>query len=554
MASHVTTAGTAITHPPIAADWKPWSDTWTKLVGRVSPRRDLTVIVTPGAGQGSPACMTVPDATIEVNADHVTVDPTAVDPTDLTMRPLYATGWGLLIHEAAHADHTHWPEAAAGNRDPRVVDAAMLLEEARCEHRHLARRPRDRQWLTAATTELLLDIPPLLSRADAATAAALLLARVDAGILTADAAADARRAIRAILGGKLLTKLQKIWRRALRTRDDDHHAMIEWGDQWIRALGHVAHQLTPGAADSLREAIEAIVAVIAAQLHADAVDARNELARRQRAGHNATEQAIRAAAKRAAEQLFGRPPATLVTRPPAEAERAAGTKLTRALRDAALREPTVTVGTAPIPPGRLRVRAAMSNQIQARMGQTPTSEPWRRKTRQPNPRPPLRIGIAVDVSGSMARFLDPAAVTTWLLANATSRLPGSATATVIFGDQTRAITRPGQSLAGVPILPQDGATEGLLTAIDALDHQLGLSAAGHSARMLVIVSDGGLGLHELALCQGRLDRLAREGCGLLWIGPQNSRPLHGGRIVLADNTTSIADLITSAAVDALRDR
>ncbi|MCP2323629.1 hypothetical protein HDA40_002136 [Hamadaea flava] len=553
MASHVTPAGAAITHPPIAADWKPWSDTWTQLVQRLSPRRDLTVIVTPGAGQGSPACMTVPDATIEVNADHVTVDPTVADPTDLTMRPLYATGWGLLVHEAAHADHTRWPEAVDDTCDRRVLDAAMLLEEARSEHRHLARRPRDRQWLTAATTELLLDIPPLFSRADAATAAALLLARVDAGILTVDVAADARQAIRAILGGKLLTKLEKIWRRALRTRDDDHSAMIEWADQWVRALGHVAHQLAPEAAGRLRQAIEAVVAVIAAQVHSDAIDALNELARRQRAAQNATEQAIRAAAKRAAEQLFRRP-ATVATRPPADAERAACGKLTRALRDAALREPTVTIGAAPVPPGRLRVRAAMSNQIQTRMGQTPTSEPWRRKTRQPNPRPPLRAGIAVDVSGSMAGFLDPAAVTTWLLANATSRLPGSATATVIFGDQTRAITRPGQPLAGVPILPQDGATEGLLTAIDALDDQLGLSAAGHSARLLVIVSDGWLDSQELALCQGRLDRLARAGCGLLWIGPENSLPLRGGRIVLADDTATIADLITSAAVDALRER
>jgi len=553
LAAYITPAGKTIAHPPIATTWKPWSDTWTGLVPRLTGRRDLTVIVTPGAGQGSPACLSVPDATIEVDADHLKIDPTQVDPADLTMRPLYATGWGLLVHEAAHATHTLWPEHLDDGCDPRVFDAALLLEEARCEGRQLRRRPRDRQWLTAATTELLLDIPPQISRAQAAAAAALLLARVDAGVLTAAAAADARAAIREVLGGKLLTKLEKIWRRALRTHDDDHRAMLEWGHQWVRALGRDPHKPAPGAAERIREAIEAIVATILAGLAADAIDALNALARRQRAGEKATEQAIRKAAQAAADTVFARP-AAVATRTPTDTERAACGKLTRALRDAALREPTVTAVTSPVPPGRLRVRAAMSNQVQRSLGQLPTGEPWRHKTRKTNPRPPLRLGIAVDVSASMSGFLDPAAVTTWLLANATSRLPGSAAATVIFGDRTRAITRPGQPLPGVPMLPLDGTTVGLMTAIDALDHGLGLSAAGHSARLLVVISDGDLLNTELHLCQGRLDRLVRAGCGLLWIGPESSHPLRGGRTILADDTATITDLITAAAVDALRRR
>jgi hypothetical protein len=553
LVTHIAPAGTTITHPPIAADWKPWSDSWTQLVQRLTPRRDLTVIVTPGAGQGAPACMTVPDTTIEVDADHLKIDPTRVDPGDLTLRPLYAAGWGLLVHEAAHATHTRWVEHVDSTCDPRVFDAATLLEEARCEARQLARRPRDRQWLTAATTELLLDIPPQVSRAQAAAAAALVLARVDAGVLTFAQAGQARAAIREVLGGKLLTKLHKIWRRALRTRDDDHRAMLEWGHQWVRALGRDPRRPAPGATERIREAIEALVATVIAALHADAIGALNELARRQRAGENATEQAIRKAAQAAAEKVFART-ATMQTRTPTDAERAACGKLTRALRDAAVREPTVTATTSPVPPGRLRVRAALSNHIQRTMGQQPTGEPWRHKARKTNPRPPLRVGIAVDVSVSMAGFLDPAAVTTWLLSNATGRLPGSATATVIFGNRARAVTRPGQPLHGVPILPLDATTVGLITAIDALDHGLGLSAGGHSARLLVVISDGGLIDAELRLCQGRLDRLARTGCALLWVGPENSLPLRGGRIVLADDTTTIADLISGAAIDALRHR
>lgn len=554
MATHLNASGTTLTHPPIAAAWKPWSDAWTQLVQRPSPRRDLTVIVTPGAGQGSPACLTVADATIEVDATHLRIDPADIDPTDLTLRPLYATGWGLLVHEAAHATHTTWTQHVEDTCDPGHFDAAMLLEEPRCERQQIRRRPRDQKWLNAATTELLLiDLPPQISRAQAATAAAILLARADAGILTTDDTLDARRAIRTVLGGKLLAKLEKIWRHALRTRDDDHQAMIEWGRQWVRALGRDPHQPIAGAADTVRQAIEVIVAGILAGLAAETIEILNELARRRRAGETDTEQAIRKAAKLAADKVFG-DLTSVPTRSPTDAERAASGKLTRALRGASLREPTVTAVTSPVPPGRLGVRAAMSEQVQRTMGQIPASEPWRHKRRKTNPRPPLHVGIAVDVSGSMSGFLPPAATATWLLANATSRLPGSAAATVLFGDRVRAITRPRQALAGVPILPMDGFTVGLVIAIDALDHTLGLSAGGYAARLLVVISDGDLLHDELRLAQGRLDRLAKTGCGLLWIGPEDSLPLRGGRAILADDTETVAGLITSAAVDALRQR
>ncbi|MGC4851833.1 VWA domain-containing protein [Micromonospora sp. DT4] len=556
MSSHVTAPTQALTHPPIAPAWRPWSAAWTDLVKRLTPRHDLSVIVTPGAGHGAPAMFTVPDATIEVDATHIKIDPAVVDPADLTLRPLYATGWGLLVHEAAHATHTRWPNKVDEQaHDPQVLEAAMLLEEARCEHRQLQRRPRDQHWLHAAVTELILPGSTVqVSRTQAAMTAALVLGRVDGGVLTAEEAAEVRAAVRKALGGKLLRKLETIWRRALRTGDDDHPAMLEWGRRWVRALGRDPHLPLPGlSGDEIRHAIEGMLVAVLGQLAMDAIDALNELARRQRTGEKATEDAIRRAAKAAADAVFQRV-AKLPTRPASDAERAASGRLTRALRAASLREPTVTPYTSAVPPGRLSVRAAMSSDVQRAMGQNPTAEPWRHKRRKANPRPPLRVGITIDVSGSMTHFLDPAASTTWIVAHATSRLPGSASAAITFGTRVRAISRPGQPTPAVPILPQEGATSGFVTAVDALDHALGLSQTGHSARLLVVISDGYLDWPDLLPGQGRIDRLLRTGCGLLWIAPEQCVPLRGGQTVIADDAATIGDLITSAAVEALRAR
>jgi hypothetical protein len=55
-------------------------------------------------------------------------------------RERYPALWGVLVHEAAHTDHTRW-KMPAGSAE---VSAALLLEESRIEAAHLTRRPGDR--------------------------------------------------------------------------------------------------------------------------------------------------------------------------------------------------------------------------------------------------------------------------------------------------------------------------------------------------------------------------------------------------------------------------
>ena len=84
--------------------------------------------------------------------------------------------------------------------------------------------------------------------------------------------------------------------------------------------------------------------------------------------------------------------------------------------------------------------------------------------------PPLRLGVACDVSGSMTAYVGPVASAAWILAHATahSRIPAT-TATVTFGAHVHAITHPGRLPAQVSEFNALDDDERVDTAIDALD-------------------------------------------------------------------------------------
>jgi hypothetical protein len=91
--------------PRPAAAWLAFSAQMTAQVAPVADRADLTVTVAPGAGRGAPACFVPASAEIEVNGDHLPVDPATADPAD---RERYPALWGATVHECAHAAHSRW--------------------------------------------------------------------------------------------------------------------------------------------------------------------------------------------------------------------------------------------------------------------------------------------------------------------------------------------------------------------------------------------------------------------------------------------------------------
>ncbi len=191
--------------------WLKLSAALTECVADIAQRQDLLVQCAPGAGRGAPGCFVPALASVELDGTHLGADPGTCDPARPSDRERYPALWGVLVHEAAHADHTHW-EVPAGSSDA-AASAAVLLEESRIEARHLRRRPGDRHWVRAAIRTLVLAdfADAAMTKWDAAHAAGLLLARVDSGVLDADETTEVATLVEKVLGRTRLTKLRRIW-------------------------------------------------------------------------------------------------------------------------------------------------------------------------------------------------------------------------------------------------------------------------------------------------------------------------------------------------------
>lgn len=577
-AAHVAAAtSTATAVFPAAPGWLTLSAAFGDEVPAIADRDDLVVTVAPGAGHGAPACFFPDLATIEVDGTYLDpgIDPATVEPHRIGDRKRYRTLWGLLTHEAGHAHFSRW--RAPDDAPPGAAAAADLLEETRMEGRHVQYRPGDRYWLRASTTNLILadtkandpTAAPQMTTQDAARSAALLLARVNAGILTRHEVAAVERVVLGILGTDTLTTLRRIWRAAHRTADDDATRMIELGRRWCEAIGADPNQ-PPDTADPnatgngtpspLAGAITSAAAAIARAVAAtpaptDPVTQTLEA--------RASDEKARQHAQNAATAVFGgigtgRDPAARHikgTRAPSATEQSAARGLARALSTAGHRERTATKTRSTVPPGRLRMRGAMTADAQRAAGAIPTAEPFTRTTRSVVPTPPLRLGIICDVTDSMKAFTGPVASAAWILAHAARHtVVPATTATVVFGaGLVTPITRPGVTPATVTQFRTRFGGHVIDTAIGALDGALDLSRPT-AARLLVIISDGDFEPETRKPGQKMLDRLRASGCAVLWLAPDTpgTNPMDGATVHTLTDPATTARAIGQAATAALR--
>jgi len=307
---------------------------------------------------------------------------------------------------------------------------------------------------------------------------------------------------------------------------------------------------------------QVLVAVAAHDAEQAAAEANAAAAAAGRAAAQASEAASRRHAHNAAASVFTPhthsgvgghgTPATWTTRPPTPAERAAARRLARQLRAASHRDRATTQAASQAPPGRLQVRAALAADAQRAAGLRPTAEPWLRTVHRHVPSPPLKVGIAVDVSGSMQPFAKPLASTAWIMARAAGWSDATA-ATVCFGERVTAATRPGQVPAQVREFRAEDSTEVFCQAVDALDGALGLSRVGDGARLLVVVSDGYYTPGQRSGGQARVRRLLAAGCGVLWLAlRKDPKSMDGAQVVLLDDPSAAGAVIGAAAKRALR--
>ncbi|MYS36700.1 hypothetical protein K388_02709 [Streptomyces sp. KhCrAH-43] len=543
----------------------------------LSGRQDLLVTCRPGTRSGAPAAYFPDLGEVEFDARlFAPLKPREIHPRIAGDEERYPAAWGVFVHEAAHAGHSLWTPPAEA--DHRVAEAARLLEESRVEGAHLITRPTDRTYLrTSARTLVMPDIanPTLQGIEHAAGVAALILGRRDVGILDAGETRAVADLCEKVLGADLLATLTGIWTAAHQCADHDATTMLAHGQAWCDALDAAtpAQPVPAGLADLLSGAVGAVMdstaatdaADLAAQAAADnAVAAQSKTQaqdRAQRAG-----QRRRAAAT--AKSVFntrgttvtpdGRPapsgnPVT-GTRRPTAAEKSAAARLSRALRAAAYRERTEERTTSPTPPGRLNMGRALARDAQRAAGSVPTAEPFTHVRRRNSPTPPLRAGIAVDVSGSMSAACAPVASAAWIVARAAALTdPDSLTATIAYDTHLTALTRPThRAPERVTTFGANGTSHNLANALDALDHGLELSRPG-AGRLLVIVTDAKYTPDETAQAVTRVKHLTTAGCAVLQVTlTKKSRHLPGTTLLHLPKPSSAPAAIATAATDAIR--
>jgi hypothetical protein len=532
----------------------------TRQAAVITGRPELIVAAVTATEPGAPGVFYPDRSAIEVEAALFEKPPKgrrAPAPADPTTRPV---GFGVFVHETAHATHTRWrcPDGTGAAQ----TTAALLLEEVRIEGQQLRRRAGDRHWLRHSAKALILSdtatSAAAASRWQAAQALALVYGRADAGVLKLSEARPLISVATRQLGTQMVTALREIWRRVLGIDDDDAAGMLQAAADWCTLLGTDPDGPDPAEMQGPATVAQIRAAAVVAQAVGVSMSALSRTLARE-PGPDVTPPAAPnvPALSEAANGVLVRDSKTgpiAGHRVPTALESRQAAILADRLSHAGLRgRASVTVASA-LPPGRLDMRAVLARDAQKAAGGIPTAAMWQRSVRKTIPSPPLRVGIAADVSGSMGAFAKPTASTAWILAQATHRAGIEASsATAAFGGSTvTPITRPGRAPAHITEFKADAVGHPLAAAIDHLDRSLGLARPG-VARLLVIVSDGHYRGNERAHAQARIDHLRGTGCAVLWIAmpDQNPQPLLGAELAEVRDPAVIGTVIAQAAVKAL---
>ncbi|MFF9786291.1 VWA domain-containing protein [Streptomyces nigrescens] len=514
-----------------------------------------------------------------------------VDPLTASGRLRHPVLLGMACHEGGHARSTHWG-AWAASAGRATVRAAELLEEPRIEARHLQERPDDLVFLRACAQNIVLPSPHGPDHADrwrAAATAALILGRVDAGVLSKREAEPVRAEAAKVLGSKDLAVLRTLWRRALKLTDGDQAGLLRVARRWVEVVGADEHDDLPGAGcaagdpgpaapggdggatggqeDALGAAVAAVVrpVSVAAQIQTGALVDPEETRRNEEAAERAqqrkrAEESAQRTAQDAARRVFAPSPSSVRARPlspvcgrrvPTAEERVAARRLGAALLAAQFREPARIRVASAVPPGRLSGRDAMLAVAQRSRNMPVTARPFRAKVRQRTEEPPISVGVAVDVSGSMGQYTSILASASWIFAHGTHEVAGTA-ATVAFGSAVTPIVSPGQRPAQVTEFTANDGTHRFSEAVNALDGALHLSRPV-GARVLAVVSDGHWEPVELRGGERLVQRLARAGVRVLWfcLDPR-SKVLPGAYRVPVGDVADIPSALSTALVAALR--
>jgi hypothetical protein len=507
---------------------------------------------------------------------------------------------GVIYHEALHARHTAWNTTyLAELLDPNEQRAFMLLEESRIEKRGVIERPENLLFLRSSALHLALEDadPETLSAMgdvwQSAFVAGLSLARYDAGVLEANDVSELYTSLTSILGMELYRELRAIWVEFQTLNVSQADKGADLAKKWVALLRQADPEGEPemgegvmsepsedesgdseskeskgsGAMSKVMESLEKSATETQLNTSDDLADQersekwQDEAKARQEQSKN-NDQKRKATAKvfdKTTDPIGSGSLSKLQEkRSPTSNERASAVKIGQMLDKAKYRERSLHQKKSVLPEGRLKARVAVQNAALKSMGIQSNQPAWRKKVRKHTDDPTLRLGVMVDISGSMGSAMEAMATTAWVLGEAGHRIQAK-TAMVYYGSGVFPTLRVGQRLADVSVYSAPDGTEKFDEAWQALDGEVRLTS-NDGVRMLVIVSDGNYTYSESQNAINALTECKRNGVAVLWITPKGCRPSGATSIIdqaawgvhLTEmDTNEIAMSVGKSATDAL---
>jgi hypothetical protein len=467
---------------------------------------------------------------------------------------------GIIYHEALHARHTNWDISyLQENLDNTEAKAFMLLEESRIEARGVIEKPENKLFLRASALEMALEdvnsetLESLGGEIwQVAQLAGLSLARYDARVLERDDVVSIYKVVVRALGEDLYQNLRSIWTEFQTLTVPQIDRGIELAKKWVELLRQADPEGEPTGGESVFEesegeenesgkssspssAVQELLNEMSESALNAELSANDELAEQQtkekwqeEAKARQDESKTKNQKQHTAKKIFdksrdetgsGSSSRIHERRVPTGAERASAVSIAKELEKAKYRERSVHTRKTQAPMGKLIMRNAIQNQALESMGKRGELPAWKSKTRKHTDDLTLRLGVMVDISGSMGSAMVAMGQTAWILSEAGRRIQAK-TAMVYYGSGVFPTLRVGQRLPEVSIYTAPDGTEKFGEAWEALDGELGLTF-GDGVRMLVIVSDGQYTATQRQNAVQALRECRQNGVAVLWITPKD---------------------------------
>ncbi len=495
---------------------------------------------------------------------------------------------GVVYHEALHAKYTNWNrEILSTSLDPSEAKAFMLLEETRIEARGLIDQPENRLFLRESALEFALEgineatLAEVSEIWQAGMLGVLAIGRYDVGVLELGDISFIHSRLVSILGQELFDSLRKIWCEFAGLKVTQIEVAMGLARKWVELLREADPEGEGGfgemgdgesgegnsAPSELSELLEDILDQVQANNSRSLGDQETIEKWKEEAKSRTNQSKQNNQKKETARKIFdktndskgsGSNSQLNSSRPPTPSERAAAVTIAGMLEKAKYRERSLHEVRSTLPQGKLKARAAVQNAALAARGSFERVPAWERKVRKHTDDPTLRLGVMVDISGSMGSAMEAMATTAWVMGEAGHRIQAK-TAMVYYGSGVFPTLRVGQRLDQVRVFSAPDQTEEFGEAWKALDGELGLTF-GDGVRMLVIVSDGQYRETQTEAARIALQECKRNGVAVLWITPKACWGYGAARIIesvgwgvhLQDlDTDQIALLVGKAAAEAL---